>query len=93
MNDDGYEISPEDMNELTNFLFSSNSLSRSNSFTSLSAISDVDDDAQHESMNDDMMMASSNPEMNKKLRNSRKVERHERPENVVQRRRYSFRRS
>ena len=88
MNDDGYEISAEDMNELTNFLFSSNSLSRSNSFTSLSAISDVDDDAQHESMmHEEMMIASSNPEMTKKLRNSRKVERHERPETVVQRRR------
>ena len=84
MNDDSYEISAEDMNELTNFLFSSNTLSRSNSFTSLSAISDVDDDAPHD---EEMMIASSNSEMTKKLRNSRKVERHERPETVVQRRR------
>ena len=79
------EISAEDMNELTSFLLCSSSLSHSNSFTSLSAISDIDDDIQQE-LNHQVMM-SPHPVLTKTLKTSRKVEKHEGAETVVQRRR------
>lgn len=78
------EISAEDMNELTSFLLCSNSLSRSNSFTSLSAITDIDDDIQQEL---NQVMMSPHPILTKTLKTSRKAEKHEGAETVVQRRR------